>query len=50
MPERGDEQREREANADNTVDRLEEKVAKEYGSDSRARETPRHGDPDEPPD
>lgn len=51
MPERSDEHRERgPKNLGDTVDRLDEKVAREYGSEARARETPKRGNPDEPPD
>ncbi|OBI08853.1 hypothetical protein AWC18_05155 [Mycolicibacter nonchromogenicus] len=51
MPESSGEDRERgPKDLGDTVDRLDEKVAREYGSEARARETPKRGNPDEPPD
>ncbi|WP_164517840.1 MULTISPECIES: hypothetical protein [unclassified Mycobacterium] len=50
MTYRPDEQPKNKTSSESTVDRLEKKVAEEYGTESRARETPKRGVPDEPPD
>ncbi|AEF37101.1 MAG: hypothetical protein WBH51_02155 [Mycolicibacter algericus] len=48
--ERGGVEPESKTSLESTVDRLDEKAAKEYGSEARARESPKRGSPDEPPD
>jgi len=50
MTERGDERPDPPESLEDTVDRLDEKAAKEHDSENRARETPKRGSPDEPPD
>lgn len=50
MTRRGDERPDHAKDLEDTVDRLDEKVAKEHDYETPVRESPRHGSPDEPPD